>query len=453
MCEISYTVFRSIFNVDGEVMPNADRTFEIRCAVHGFIPFNEWERDIINHSAFQRLRRIRQLAWTDQVYPGAMHTRFEHSLGVMHIASQLFDAVCKRSMPLLISNQNYQEEGLKRDRVIVRLAALLHDTGHAPFSHAGEELFPVDPVSKKALKHEAYSAAIIRTVMKDVIDDHPYNEQNYEITADQIAGLLEGSVKAGRRVLWRELIDGQMDADRMDYLLRDSLHTGVDYGKYDWRRLLNTIQAIEIPHGEGESPQGLRIGVAKGGVHAAEALVLARYYMFTQVYFHKTRVAYDHHIRHALKEMLPEQSFPLPTPEGLKHYLRWDDLRVLGELADGKGRDHGRRLSGRDHFREVYATAERASEGDEVKLGKVREELGQLVEAEEASTTSAYKLEIPDIAVVTEDALRQVRPLSHYSSIVRDLNLHPISVTRLYCRSENAPSARNKVAELCKELP
>lgn len=434
-------------------MPSADRTFEIRCAVHGFIQFNEWERDIINHQAFQRLRRIRQLAWTDQVYPGAMHTRFEHSLGVMHIATQLFDAVCKRSLPLLKEKQNYTDDGLKRDRVIVRLAALLHDTGHAPFSHAGEELFPVNPITKKPLKHEAYSAAIIRNELKVVIDDNPFNKRNLGVTADQVAGLLEGSAKAEHRVFWRELIDGQMDADRMDYLLRDSLHTGVDYGKYDWRRLLNTIQAIEMPQVEGESPQGLRIGVAKGGIHAAEALVLARYYMFTQVYFHKTRVAYDHHIRHAMKAMLDGKTFPEPTPEGLKEYLRWDDWRVLGKLADDEGGDHGRRLAKRDHFREIYATAERASEEDNAKLGRVRDELGNLVVAEEASKTSAFKLEIPDITVVTEDALRQVRPLSHYSSIVRDLNNNPISVTRLYSCTENAEEARAKVAELLKDTP
>ena len=94
-------------------MADAKRIFEIRCPVHGFIPFDEWERDIINHPAFQRLRRIRQLAWTDQVYPGAMHTRFEHSLGVMHIATQLFDTVCKRSMPLLEAEQNYTADGVK----------------------------------------------------------------------------------------------------------------------------------------------------------------------------------------------------------------------------------------------------------------------------------------------------------------------------------------------------
>ena len=105
-------------------------------------------------------------------------------------------------------------------------------------------VFPIDPLTQKEYKHEPYSAAIIRHELRDVIENHPLNK--IDIKADDVADLLEGSA-AGRRLFWRELIDGQMDADRMDYLLRDSLHTGVDYGKYDWRRLLNTIQAIEMP--------------------------------------------------------------------------------------------------------------------------------------------------------------------------------------------------------------
>src|SRR6266550_2965634 len=125
------------------------RLYEIRCPVHGFVTLNDWERTIIAEPAFQRLRRIRQLAWTDQVYPGAMHTRFEHSLGVMHVATRLYEAVARRSRELLVSELVYTEDGLERDKKLVRLAALLHDVGHSPFSHAGEGLFPLRPGSDK----------------------------------------------------------------------------------------------------------------------------------------------------------------------------------------------------------------------------------------------------------------------------------------------------------------
>jgi len=432
------------------------QTYELRCPIHGFIQINDWEREIINHPAFQRLRRIRQLAWTDYVYPGAMHTRFEHSLGVMHIAGQLFDAVARRSSEILRTEWGYEAPELVRDRQIVRLTALLHDTGHSPFSHAGEDVFPVNPTTKnpkRHYKHEAYSAAVIRYVLRDVIEGHTLNGE-FKIQAEDIAMLLEGASGSGRRIFWRQLIDGQMDADRMDYLLRDSLHTGVDYGKYDWRRLLNTIQVIEMPLRKDEEfkPEP-RLGVSEGGVHAAESLVLARYYMFTQVYFHKTRVAYDHHIRHALKAILPGGTFPPPTAEEIGDYLKWDDWRVLGRLADGAGGDHGERLCQRNHYREVYHTPESPREADLTLLDVIRKSLGNLVVALESSKTSTYKLEASDISIVTEDNLRQVRPLSHHSSLVQNLNQHPIEIVRLYSKPEDAQATRAKIAEMLKDTP
>src|SRR5438094_599058 len=150
--------------------------------------------------AFQRLRRIRQLAWTDYVYPGAMHTRFEHSLGVMHTATLLYDAIRQRSKGILEAELAYNEDGLKRDRQLVRLAALLHDVGHGPFSHAAEELFPLRENGTK-YKHEQYSAAIVRTELRSVIEDHPLNA-NYGFKADDVASLLEGSSRARQSLFW-----------------------------------------------------------------------------------------------------------------------------------------------------------------------------------------------------------------------------------------------------------
>ena len=105
------------FRMERCLVSSQHGTYEIRCPVHGFIDFNDWERQIINHRAFQRLRRIRQLAWTDYIYPGATHTRFEHSLGVMHAATRLFDAVVKNSFELLQREYSYSspdDEQLRR---------------------------------------------------------------------------------------------------------------------------------------------------------------------------------------------------------------------------------------------------------------------------------------------------------------------------------------------------
>lgn len=99
-------------------------SYEFRCPVHGFIEVSDWERSVIDHPAFQRLRRIRQLGWTDYVYPGGTHTRFEHSLGVMHVATRMYDAISKRSESLLQSRLAYDDVGRKRDRQLIRFAAL-----------------------------------------------------------------------------------------------------------------------------------------------------------------------------------------------------------------------------------------------------------------------------------------------------------------------------------------
>ncbi len=234
------------------------QTYEIRCPVHGFVSLNAWEREIIDHPAYQRLRRIRQLAWTDQVYPGATHNRFEHSLGVMHVASMLFDAVVRNSLSLLEFHLGYDRGGLARHRQLVRLAALVHDVGHSPFSHASEELFPSRPDGRKFV-HEEYSAAIVRGPLGDVIKNHPLNG-NCGFTADDVASLIEGTASQQGGVFWRDLVSGQMDADRMDYLLRDSHHTGVHYGRFDLHRLVSTVTALR----SGEN-RGLRLGIQEGG--------------------------------------------------------------------------------------------------------------------------------------------------------------------------------------------
>lgn len=412
------------------------RTYEVRCPVHGFVSLNDWERAIIDERPFQRLRRIRQLAWTDQVFPGASHSRFEHSLGVMHTATRLYDAVWSNSKSILESELGYKEAGTLRDRQIIRLAALLHDVGHGPFSHAAEDLMPFSK-SGSQYRHEHYSASIVRHLLKDVIENHPLNN-NFDIKADDVASLLEGSQAAKHRLFWRDLIDGQMDADRMDYLLRDSYHAGVRYGVFDLGRLITTV--CVVPPADDIAP---RLGIREGGWHSAESLVLARYLMFTQVYFHKTRVAYDIHLQGTLQGLLPDGVFPTPEVDSLEDYLAWDDWRVLGLLASGKGGEHGMRLAQRRHYRQVFSTLEIATRAEIAKLDAIRRELGSLISAEAPASKSWYKTGDPDIQVVREDSGGGVAPLSLYSNVVKNLSKN--NQIRLYSKPEDSEIARTRV--------
>jgi len=167
----------------------------------------------------------------------------------------------------------------------------------------------------------------------------------------------------------------------------------------------------------------------------------------TQVYYHKTRVAFDIHLRGALKELLPGGLFPSPRDEELDQFLQWDDWRVFGLLAEKKGGENGERLSNRNHFRQVYETPETLSPQDAEHLGRIKSALGELLVAEEPAQKSWYKVDrLHDIPVVDGP---KVAPLSDYSKVVE--NLRPNNQVLLYVRKEDVPRAREIIAELEKE--
>jgi HD superfamily phosphohydrolase len=423
---------------------------EVRCPIHGFIKLSEWERDVINHPVFQRLRRIRQLGWTDLVYPGAMHTRFEHSLGVMHTASIMFDAIVAKCGNLLDNQFEFNATGFEKDRQVLRLAALLHDVGHAPFSHAGEALMPVDAQTNQRFQHEDYSASAVRFLMKDVIDEHAQS-QNFGITADQVADFIQGKATLGRQLLWRELLSGQFDADRADYLLRDSHHLGVAYGRYDLNRLIAT-STIAVDDG---TP---RMAIERGGFHAAEALILARYFMFTQVYFQHTRRAFDYHFGETMGSLLSNAStgdlsldltptqFPAPqTESGITEYLKWDDWRILGELWSNNGGPHGRILAERTHYIRIYFTPEVPTKKDIGRFDRIRNKLGERVQFIDNSTSSWYKLSDKDIRIKRRDEDAS-DALSTLSEVVK--NMKSINQLRIYVDRSSKKDAKEIVNKI-----
>lgn len=285
-----------------------------RDPIHGFIELKPLENKIVNSAPFQRLRNIKQLAFTYLVYHGAEHTRFGHSLGVMHLVSKSFISVISKCKDFLsLEKRDWYEQ-------ILRIIALTHDLGHAPFSHAAESVFP------DIMRHEDFTESIIKeTNISDIIleiGQYYVNKygQNYNITPELICNIYNGK-EAGENsefVFLKSFMDSEIDCDKMDYLLRDSLYCGVNYGKYDIERLISCL-TIYIQDGIP------RLAIEHGGVHAFEEFVLARYFMFTQVYFHKTRRYFDIIYSKALSQILPGGKFPKDTNE----YLDWDDNRLL----------------------------------------------------------------------------------------------------------------------------
>ena len=431
--------------------------YDVRDPIHGFITLDEWERDIVNHTVFQRLRGIRQLGLTDMVYPGAMHNRFEHSLGVMHVATRMFDEIVKRRKEFLKNALNFTEGGLERDRVLVRISCLLHDVGHSPFSHAAENLMPLVSGSDKHYDHENYSAAAVLHLMKDVIENHPLN-QNYKLTVKEISDFLNGHSNTGRCLLWRDLLTGHLDADRADYLLRDSYHIGVAYGHFDLNRLMITMTVAIDP--ETESPT---LAVEEGGMHTAEALILARYMMFTQVYFHTTRRAYDTHLEAAIKTMLEEEHKDLDLPEkgvflppvnenNIFDYMKWNDWKVLGLIDSDNGGDGGKKIKNRDHDRCVHQTSETP---DETELSFFEEVFSKLKEYSpilDKAEKSWYKLDATakDITILLRPGRgdEELSKLSRLSSTVRGLK--SVNQNRIYVSYENKEKAIKIVEGLRK---
>ena len=414
---------------------------KIRDIVYGFIYLDEQECAIIDHPVFQRLRRIKQLSLTDMVYPGASHTRFEHSIGVMQMATDMFNCIVANNEALLRDYFSLNPAGINAYRKMIRLAALLHDVGHAPFSHSGEDLMPLLPSNHKRFspnqsqryEHEEYSIAIIKTVFKSLIEDHPINN-NYNINVDDVTVLLGDStvrLKAST-LFWKELISGQLDADRADYLLRDSLHLGVSYGIYDRNRLVSCMTIGKT------DTDDLSLAIEDKSWHIAESLVIARYQMFSQVYFHKTRRIFDYHIYHAVKEILSNLKSAnacYPTPDNLDEYLKFDDWTIQTGLKQGFGGHHGEIIVNRNQYRCIFETQIIPREDEEARIVQLKKDYeNDDYYLDDKASTSWYKLDKDILIWDNKNEISQ--PLSEKSNIVKSMIEKPRQ-KRFYVRKED----------------
>lgn len=299
-----------------------------RDPVHGFIDVTESECAVVDTAAFQRLRRIKQLATTYLVYHGAEHTRFGHSLGVMHLTSRVFDSVLAKNPDL------FGGDPARRAyyRQLLRLVGLTHDLGHPPFSHASEDLFA------NGREHEDYThdilfsdemAAAIDVVNADFQREHG---TQFQISPEAIWLAYTGDDIGSALYqpdfpFLKSLMDSELDCDKMDYLLRDSHYCGVNYGNFDLDRLVDSFTVYR-----GKDSEQLKLAIDSDGVQAVEEFILARYFMFIQVYFHKTRRLLDMRLIGAMRNILPNGIFPMD----IQDYLAWDDARVINELAAGE---------------------------------------------------------------------------------------------------------------------
>jgi HD superfamily phosphohydrolase len=253
------------------------------------------ELKIIDTPIFQRLRRIRQLSGAHLIYPGAQHTRFEHSLGVMHIASMAGQALAEKG---IVSSDDIQN---------LRLAGLLHDIGHGPFSHLFEEIFE----EKRKISHEDLGRDIIlKTEIGDIISKNGFDKK-------LITKLAFGDSKFQ---FMNEIISGVLSADIMDYLLRDGYFTGAEHAKIDHHRLTYSLDVYKN-----------KLALDKSSLVNFETMMISRFQMFKAVYFHKTVRAGEVMLLEAMD--LAEDELGLSSMN-LDEYLKLSDDVILAKLLN-----------------------------------------------------------------------------------------------------------------------
>ncbi|MFN7065256.1 MAG: HD domain-containing protein [Aquificaceae bacterium] len=361
--------------------------------IHQLIKADECEARVINSFPLQRLRFINQLGITYLVFPSAQHSRFEHSLGTMELAGRI-----------------YRSLGLKDKRLhnLFRLAGLIHDIGHTPFSHTTEVL-----LGDK--RHEAIGErALYEEGLADILLECGYTHEDLEI-------LVQIAFKKSET--FPQIITGEFGADRMDYLRRDAYFCGTSYGFFDYSRLLENMRLVD----------GKKC-VHISALRSLESFVIGRYFMYSQVYFHKVVRVLNIHLKEVIEEFFKEG---LLDPEG---FHRKTDAHVLSLMLDRHKDEKVKRVIGREHYREVYYTT--SKEVFEFVRERLLEEYPK----------DLFRFDHTDKRVLEEDILlwddREFLILREVSSLVSSLK--DIDLYRVYAHPKYKEEVKDRVLRLSK---
>lgn len=373
----------------------------IKDPLYGYIRLTEIERNVIDTLAVQRLRRIRQLAGAEFVYPAANHTRFEHVLGTMYLAG-----VVSENLPVHLTIEERQK---------IRLAALLHDVGHAPFSHLFEPLL----LKYMGRNHEDMSKWIIAdSTLGDVINDQG-------IDAKELSGLAVGKPSNSDKPFLGQIISSSFDVDKMDFVVRDSYHTGAGYGSVDVFRLIYTMDVLNG-----------NLAVDITALPTLESLIIARLESFKTIYFHRACRAVQMMLVKALEAAKDDLAIlQAKTPD---EYLEWDDYTVWSKLCLNKlSREIIKEISSRRllkcaYERTFYARDELVSSvftNENVRL-KLEEEI-------------ASKAKVPISSVVIDVPSLPSVPY-HYA-----MDIGPIDIP-MFSRNRSGEKTPEKIAKLSR---
>lgn len=408
--------------------------------IHGTIEVTPDEIKLIDSRPFQRLRYIKQLGFSELAFPGATHSRYAHCLGAMQMATRIVD---RALMALDLPNAEAQ-----RVRETVRLAVLFHDLGHPPLSHVSEGVMP--PVEELQLgawvtkagrqaTHEDYTVKLLIDSELTRLLEQRFSDLG--VTPARIAGVVVGQAPPGDPDAYRvggldllpllnQIVSSEMDADRMDYLRRDSYYCGVSYGNYDHIWLTNNVTAIEH---EG----ALALALLHKGVWAFENFLLARYHMFLSVYYHHTAICFDH----LLLRYYASGEYTLPADS--EAYLECDDVHLFYHLR--RSRDPWARLVVQRRPYRLLIEAHGA--GDQIPNEGLDERLEaagvDFFRVRREGMLSKYfrKRDQAFPLLVYEPEARRVSRIEDYTPLYRRFD-ESVAVSRIFCRPEQLTQAR-----------
>lgn len=432
---------------------------EIRDPVHGSIHILDEEIPIIRDDFFQRLRNIKQLGFSEYVFPGATHTRFIHSIGVMNIASQAFDRLFKTKL---------QDKDFQRLKETFKLACLLHDVGHAPLSHSTETVMPQlselnipkDFLSLKDQKNDRQATHEDYTI-KSIVDSSfagsfSMVEKKFGLQRKHIADLIVGHTSdpdyftiegVNYFPILTQLVSSELDCDRMDYLLRDSYFCGVSYGSFDLDWMLDNLElCIE--------DNKAYLGINERAVVTFDDFLLSRYHMFIQVYFHYRAVC--------LEQLLYKYFKTSPTeyviPASIEEYIEHDDQHLMKILRRSKNK-YAEAVVKNQVPQKIY---ESFNEGQEVHLTAIQDYLAkENIEFIRSSSSGRLSKYYVDETSISKFPMKVVRKLfGSNEKIVFDINeatdlftkfAKSHAVNRLHCDYNSLkPEQQKKILELIR---
>lgn len=441
-----------------DILKFFDKTnHRFRDPIYGFIEVNDAELEIIDSPIFQRLRRVHQLALTKYIYPTAEHSRFTHSLGVLQSATNIFLNIYKNSnykKELFSLESSNIEEDIAKQLQILRFAALLHDIGHLPFSHAAEKL-----ILEEKATHEELGQFIIENYkpIKKAIESKGIKTST--------VSMLLGDQTLRKYHLLKNIISGQLDADRADYLLRDSYACGVKYGEYDYSRYIKSFSLKEKKHAP---PQ---LCVNEKNIYLIESFLMARYHYNLQVPYHRTRAGYDIVLKKYIETLKENDRFPdlikysssnEVSDLDFDSFELFDDYSIFEEIKKSYKNNENiwsQMLMRQDHliplfdhiqndtgetqrqFKHISARLkeEKFKENDDFFKYKKKLEVSNLINQTDESDDKFIGLII--------NGKDQPENILQYSNILAQL-VKPIEIFRIYTTKKNF----NKAADLSKKV-